>query len=223
MSPQVKKRAEISEETRAKMRASAQERWRRATGENQPSQSTQSSVSEVSSAPMALPGGASQSQAVDETTFRGMVEKALGRMQASDQTRKEVEGKTKKPKVRNEIPADPEKRKVALASTRILARMPTRVWGELWEALGEKALNEEEKEELVEAWAAVFYYYGVGHPLVGLALAHAGTGSPRVVSLMSKRRRKARGELPAVPTPKPPEPTTNGQAEHHSSAALASH
>ena len=98
---------------------------------------------------------------------------------------------------RHHIPSDPDKRKRKLSFARIPARVPAQLVGELARAFSPtNGLSPDEHEELIEAWAAVVYFYGLSHPLVGAILCSIGVVIPRVVDWLEDRRRVAKGGQP---------------------------
>lgn len=181
-------KAAHSPEARAKAVATMKARREAKLANQSPSdfQSKPSSGSPAHSAPSPLPPNAPRSA---PGSLEEKLATALERMGGTAE-----KGKTTPPsKPRNEIPTDPDKRDKALASSRIMARIPVRMESELWELLGAKPYSEEEREELIELFAAVLYFYGVNHPLALLLLGHVAVATPRVAMLVRKRRAKRSG------------------------------
>ncbi len=132
----------------------------------------------------------SKSQA--EGVLARLMEKLEGRA-ATEQTTEQATQTETPPLKRKRLPTDPDKRRRKLSLARMPARIPVMAFDELCRALDMRPLSKDEREEGIEAWSALFWYYGLTDPRVLVLMWMFGCAAPRFVDWVEDRRRKRQG------------------------------
>lgn len=179
-------------------RAAQAERAKQIASKRKQSPSVQSNALESSSV-VSLPP-ASQTTPTNQTTQASQTSQRndplAGVLEKLEALAKRDDAKKQEPKKR--LPVDPDQRRNALSVYQIPARGPVMGLQALFQFLEWDAMSDMEYEANVEAWAALLWYYGLDHPVIGVALVTMGTCAPRVTKAMVNSKRRKQG-LQALP------------------------
>lgn len=180
----------MSPEGRQNLSAAMKESWakRKSASASPPSVSSPPS----SAAPPSLPRAPRSAAPSDDAMTR-----MLGMLEAL-QKRDEATPLPKRP----QLPDDADQRDRALQVARIPARMPVTAIDELFRGFDVRPLSAQEREEGIEAWAALFWYYGLTDPRLLVLLWMLGVAAPRIGDAVQKKR----GASVAQPKLAPPSP-----------------
>lgn len=184
-------KAQWTPEARAKASAAAKARHAAKRGAS-PSPSSNGSASFSPGVPRPLPAPTTAPTSASEP----LLERLLSKLETLAPTMAE-ETRSSLP----ELPDDNDEREAALRPARWPARVPVTATDELLQVFGLRGLSDPETEQGLDAWAALFWQWGLykdGRVLVALWLF--GVAAPRVGDAVAARRaRKKALEAGAAP------------------------
>lgn len=113
------------------------------------------------------------------------------------------------------LPEDSAELERSLKLARMPARLPVMAFDEAFQAAGIRGLSEQEREEGIHAWSALFWQWGLyrdGRVLVALWVF--GVVVPRGIDYYEERRLRREGRsLKPVAPPPPPAPRVSDVAK----------
>jgi hypothetical protein len=199
-----------SKEKREEMSRKLKAHWAKVAEAKSSSPSQPLSSSEESSGPPALPDAKrppeqAQSSSARPSSSSQKTATTAGKKTAVERVKELVRELAKSEEAGEDVPTskpkkvlaeDPEERDRQLQLGRPLARLPVNAVDGLLELLEVDALSDQEREDGIEAWAALFWFWGLSDPRVQVLFWGGGLLASRGVKAGVNRRRKSKGLQP---------------------------
>lgn len=188
-------RAQLSAKLKARAQGQPSPASRSAPSGNSGASSSPPSQRRSAGPPPSLPRNPTPSQA-ETATLEAMLARIARRLDGEEEA-PDPEGEVPPKAERRLLPDDWDEREKALRLAKLPARIPVVAIDEMCRSFGMRPLSDQEREEGLDAWAALFWQLGLfrdGKVLVLLWMF--GVATPRFVDWVDERRRKRAGLAP---------------------------